>query len=639
MQKSKKFYNILIICVIFILLVLSVGLVLLCTFNKETEAAIVSSSYTSASDSVYHSYDKYQDESPPSGTYGLSVRTYLYYDNTYASGGTPPTPSVIVNDYECEDEDDEGNTYHIDEVCGEIIIRSKTFTLNPVAGYDWKSSETSFTCYVGYTFGSSFSAIASSATTTGTSGGSSISATRSGNTFTLHSTDSDGLRQYYYYTPETIYAICTIRVSFSSYSTYLTPKNYTLSFNFNGGVGTGESTTIPVTYTKTISSTAGSATFPANPTRELYSFNCWAVDGTTITMSSVYNWPSNKTAYAQWTFLGYRLTYSVSGGGGTISGVGSEYAKNTTVIATATPNNGYEFDYWTLNGNKVTNNPYTFQITSNSTLVAYFKVKPSLTCQVGSGSGTIDGVTSSYSSGTTVNAIASPAEGYSFDHWTLDGVTKTANPLTFIINSNATLVVYFREVPSVIVTLNNSSLGSVKKMTTETDLYVIIEPVENYYVSSIVLDNMTFPIEYYKCEIYGAGSAHEVSYTAKDTSNKFSMYFAGLYGVSNLTVNLVNSAVTLRNPPVGGAVVEGVATFATLGGESRITGVDVADATYVHVSAVAYSGYSFDNWTVDGEVIGEYGMSANIPFELVNGKIITANFSPINTNVNTDVSN
>ena len=122
-----------------------------------------------------------------------------------------------------------------------------------------------------------------------------------------------------------------------------------------------------------------------------------------------------------------------------------------------------------------------------------------------------------------------------------------------------------------------------------------------------------------------------------------SMTFEYLFGRTQVTVTLSNVANNLQIPPTssGGFGVSGVVVTASNGGEARITGFD-DDAEYVHFSAVNYTGYRFTGWTAsDGTNLSEYGISANIPMDLVKNKVIIANFVPIDsqgTNDQTDNS-
>lgn len=60
----------------------------------------------------------------------------------------------------------------------------------------------------------------------------------------------------------------------------------------------------------------------------------------------------------------------------------SSVALNTEVTFTATPNEGYDFAYWTVNGDRVYTNPYALEITSNTNAVATFEVTRTPYCSV-----------------------------------------------------------------------------------------------------------------------------------------------------------------------------------------------------------------------------------------------------------------
>ncbi|MBQ7977089.1 MAG: hypothetical protein IJ301_00605, partial [Clostridia bacterium] len=63
------------------------------------------------------------------------------------------------------------------------------------------------------------------------------------------------------------------------------------------------------------------------------------------------------------------------------------------------------------------------------------------------------------------------------------------------------------------------------------------------------------------------------------------------------------------------------------------------DSDTVVCMAVAYAGYEFVNWTdSDGNVLGT-SLSIRLTSEQAKGKIITANFSQISSNVNTETNN
>ncbi len=58
------------------------------------------------------------------------------------------------------------------------------------------------------------------------------------------------------------------------------------------------------------------------------------------------------------------------------------------------------------------------------------------------GQGTVTGA-GTYAAGTVVTVSATPATGWMFDHWTVNGTTASNNPGTVTMNSDVTLVAIF----------------------------------------------------------------------------------------------------------------------------------------------------------------------------------------------------
>ena len=172
---------------------------------------------------------------------------------------------------------------------------------------------------------------------------------------------------------------------------------------------------------------------------------------------------------------------------------------------------------------------------------------------------------------------------------------------------------------------------------------VVITPQAGYYVHSIIVDNVAFNVEYYRAEIMGAGNARIIGYTVKDTNNMLDLWLVGQYAKSTIVFNLVQGTPTDYKTPSTGGAVTGTVVTATNGGEARIVGFDYDNTTddeNVTFIAVNYTGYAFSGWSVDGEILDSYGMSASIPYALVKDKIVTAVFTPIsNNNANDSTDN
>ena len=186
--------------------------------------------------------------------------------------------------------------------------------------------------------------------------------------------------------------------------------------------------------------------------------------------------------------------------------------------------------------------------------------------------------------------------------------------------------------------------GSVEMYKDDSGWYNLVAmPSSTFWVDSITFNNVSVDIEYYKIEIYGVGGAESVSYTVKDTTNVFLLKFKNIYQDIAVTFNLANVKQDYKVPPTtsGGASVTGTVVTASVGGEARIVGNDIAsgsDTDTVTVMAVAYSGYKFVGWVNsndESEILSD-STSYKLSKSEANGKIIKALFVPTTTNSNTN---
>ncbi len=652
MQKSKNYTLSIMVSLIFLIVIfLGGGAYLVLKYhasNSSVEAATVYSGYKDVSKSYYLSSDssnEYNGEGYERGYYYWKARTYIKYNNALLKEVT--TPAVTINvrldeDLQGEVYDGKGNFLEYYEYDHLYAYFTNTFQLVPKEGYIWNSSKKSFgaNVYYGYSDESIDSAYSKAVASSASSKYMTFS--RDGNIFTG---GNNSIKASAYTNGKTAYYVLVIDVQSSSdiSASNMTGGDWTLSFNFNGGTGTGSTNTIPVTLGKTISSTMGTYTFPPDPTMSLYSFTGWAIDGTYIDTNTVWNW-GDATAYAQWTFDGYRLTYSVVQGSGSIVGASTEYVKNASVTITASPNNGYAFDYWILNGAKVTSNPLTFTISKDSTLKVYFKELYTITLNTNNSTyGTVTGG-GSFDKGSTITIKATPYSGYDFDYWQdSDGTIYYDATMAVTLLKSISYMAYFKEKPQIVVTLNDETKATISKSQYEQNLYIVVQPMSDYYVTSFILDGKSFMVEYYHAEIYGAGKAYRKFYSVNDTDNAIVFQFEYLYGVSNMSITLVTStAPVYKTPPISGASIEGMAISATDGGEARVIGYNTSeDISTIHLSAVPFTGYNFIGWIAEGVDLSSYKMSDNIPYELIKGKVVIASFKPITNSelINNETNN
>ena len=109
----------------------------------------------------------------------------------------------------------------------------------------------------------------------------------------------------------------------------------------------------------------------------------------------------------------------------------------------------YSFVNWTDEiGNVVGTTPAIFlTISMDRTLTANYHevVATHVLAILATTGGTTDPTPGSYiyDEGATARVTASPVSGYRFDHWTLDGVVHTENPINVLMNTDHTLNAVF----------------------------------------------------------------------------------------------------------------------------------------------------------------------------------------------------
>lgn len=135
--------------------------------------------------------------------------------------------------------------------------------------------------------------------------------------------------------------------------------------------------------------------------------------------------------------------------GGTVSGEG-DYEEGTSVTACATPDEGYQFLYWTEDDQPVCNEAsYSFPAKNSRSLVAVFELIPIPTYSINvtsTAGGTAEG-DGQYKQGETVTVTAIPDNGYSFISWQENDITVSDTPdFSFTADSDRTLTAVFEPV-------------------------------------------------------------------------------------------------------------------------------------------------------------------------------------------------
>ena len=156
-----------------------------------------------------------------------------------------------------------------------------------------------------------------------------------------------------------------------------------------------------------------------------YGLKSWTVDGVAVDPSRTVTVTMDQghTISAVFSLL-HKLSINTTAGGTTDPAPGiHSYFDGEQVTVTATPELGWVFDHWLLDGSPVLSNPISVTMSQDHTLQAVFLRLFTLSISQTS-YGTTDPApgTYTYKEGTQVTVIVFPQEGYVFDHWILNGV-------------------------------------------------------------------------------------------------------------------------------------------------------------------------------------------------------------------------
>jgi hypothetical protein len=184
-----------------------------------------------------------------------------------------------------------------------------------------------------------------------------------------------------------------------------------------------------------------------------YGLDHWLLDGSNagsanpIQVSMTTN-HQLTAVFAPGSTVNYTLNITTTVGGATSPGAGNYvYPLGTVVTVTASPNTGYHFDHWSLDGNTY-GTANTIQVTMNSThqLQAIFTpLNYTLTITPTTNGSTNPSPGSHvYSYGTAASVTAQPNTGYVLDHWLLDNTSAgAANPISVTMTTNHQLTAVF----------------------------------------------------------------------------------------------------------------------------------------------------------------------------------------------------
>lgn len=209
---------------------------------------------------------------------------------------------------------------------------------------------------------------------------------------------------------------------------------------------------------------AGSSVTLTTNANEGYTFVHWQDGDTDNPRTITVNGNATYTAFFQQSGpTQYNITVNANPSeGGTASG-GGTFVSGESCTVQASPNEGFVFINWTEDDRQVSSSTfYTFDVTSNRTLVANFADENACIIFVEinpEGGGTTTGA-GPYTPGQACTLRAFPKPGYNFINWTKDNTVVSENPnYTFEVTETSRYVAHFNRSGYVISASANPTEG------------------------------------------------------------------------------------------------------------------------------------------------------------------------------------
>ena len=258
-------------------------------------------------------------------------------------------------------------------------------------------------------------------------------------------------------------------------------------------------------------STGGGGNFTPGTNAEVYAapnngfrFVSWSRNGQVVSNNPKYainNIRENYNLVANFEQTNsYVKVLSNQPEGGNVSASGN-VAYNGSFSLSANPTNGYVFEGWYENGNRISGDSQTTinNIVSNREFHANFvKNVFQVNLQVNpQGAGSVAG-SGSYSRGTGVSINAKAFDGYEFDCWTVNNnlVSNSANYTVSAIDRDYILVANFKKKSAVTYTITSSvdggqgeiSPSGAASIPAQADVTYTFAPAKDYTIAAVTVD-------------------------------------------------------------------------------------------------------------------------------------------------------
>jgi hypothetical protein len=264
----------------------------------------------------------------------------------------------------------------------------------------------------------------------------------------------------------------------------------------------------------------------------------------------------------------YTLTITTTAGGTTNPRPGTyAYWFGTTVKVTATPNSGYTFDHWELDGSWNYSNPISVTMNSDHTLHAVFQAKYDVTIKAHCNTEgvdisvpiTMDGSPTGYNTPHTFTGLTgthtftvpnTDPSGHPFKQWST-GSTST----TITVNTGGTYTAYYQAKYTLIITATS---GGTTNPAPGTYTYW-----QGTVVSVTAIPNTGYIFDHWELDGAPAGSQNPISITMDTNHNLHAVFiYSPPPGVGGIVIPIDKFA--LLAPYIGLASTVTVAAVTTV---------------------------------------------------------------------------
>ncbi len=395
----------------------------------------------------------------------------------------------------------------------------------------------------------------------------------------------------------------------ATYTAIFTLNQYTISTATEGNGTAIGGHAYDYGTTATLTATAGTGS----------SFEGWYKNSVKVSSNREYSFTVTESAEytAKFTLNKYTITVLPdNASNGSVTG-GGTFDYGTSVQISATPNASYNFGGWN-DGN--TDNPRTITVSETKTYTAIFtqKIYYGVSVEYDSEMGDVTG-TGSFEVGTTINLVATPKTGYTFEKWSDNETSATHS--AFTLTENKSLGATFKPIAYTITGVANPSAygtvtvagGNTHDYNTDATLTAIANSgykFINWADGGIVTAERTVRV---------TGNA---SYTANFGKDQFHIYVNS----NNNTMGIVSGdgiydyldeATLTATPQTGYVFSKWQKEGADIAGGASITVTVEAD---VHYTAV----FAPDKYAITIEKEGEGTTSGNGTYEYNTNATLTA---------------